>query len=369
MKILLLSDANSIHTLRWVESLKRNNFNILLFSIFEPNAKRIKKYKELNIKVISPNLKSKIKNLREPNIGKIKYILSIPLLKRAVRDFRPNVIHAHYASSYGLLAFLSRFKPFILSVWGSDIYDFPNRSRFNKFLTKIIIRSADTVCSTSIAMKKIINKEFLRKDVELISFGVDTNYFKPVKKKKNNFVGTIKSIEKHNGIGCLLDAAKIIINEYKKDINFMIVGDGSLKREMIQKVAELGLNKKVSFPGFIQHDEIVDYFNRLSIFIAVSEIESFGVSILEAASCEIPSITSNIGGLTEVNSHNKTGFIIGVNDPQALAKHIIKLYDNEEMRLKFGKSARKRVLNNFDWEKNVRQMIKIYNNIYSIYEA
>ena len=364
MKILLLSDANSIHTLRWVESLKRNNFNILLFSLFEPNAKRIKKYKELNIKVISPNLRSKIKNLREPNIGKIKYILSIPLLKKTIRNFQPNTIHAHYASSYGVLAFISRFKPFILSVWGSDIYDFPCRSRFNKFLIKMIIGSADIVCSTSIAMKEIIKKEFLRRDVELIPFGVDTNYFKPKEKKKNNFViGTIKSIEKHNGISCLIDAAEIIICDYKKDVNFMIVGDGSLKRKMIQKVVELGLNEKVSFPGFVQHDEIVDYFNKLSIFISVSERESFGVSVLEAASCEIPSITSNIGGLIEVNSHNKTGFTIGVNDPQALAKHILKLYEDEKLRLKFGKSARKRVLNNFDWEKNVRQMIKIYNNI------
>ena len=347
-----------------MESLNNNNFTILLFSFFAPNARRIKKYKELDIKVISPNLRSKIKNLREPNIGKIKYIFSISILQRTIRDFQPNVIHAHYASSYGVLAFISRFRPFILSVWGSDIYDFPFRSRLNKFLIKIIIRSANIVCSTSIAMKEIIKKEFLREDVELVPFGVDTNFFKPEKKEKKKFtVGTIKSIEKHNGISCLLDAAKIVIYEYKKDIDFMIVGDGYLKKEMIQKAAELGLYEKVSFPGFIQHNEIVDYFNKLSIFIAVSEQESFGVSVLEAASCEIPTITSNIGGLIEVNSHNKTGFIINVNDPRALAKYILKLYEDEKMRLKFGNSARKRVLNKFNWEKNVNQMIKIYNKI------
>tara|TARA_Y100001935_G_scaffold137463_1_gene113761 strand:- start:6733 stop:7827 length:1095 start_codon:yes stop_codon:yes gene_type:complete len=364
LKILLLSDANSIHTLRWAESLKKNSLDIILFSLFAPNVKSAAKYKELEIKVISPNLRSKIKNLREPSIGKIKYILSLPLLVKTIRDFHPNIIHAHYASSYGVLAFISRFRPFILSVWGSDIYDFPSRSRLNKFLLKIIIKSANVVCSTSIAMKEIIKKEFSRNDIELVPFGVDTNFFKPDQKEKKNFlVGTIKSIEKHNGISCLLDAAKIIICDMKEEIDFMIVGDGSLKEEMIQKVDELGLNEKISFKGFVQHDKIVDYFNRLSIFIAVSERESFGVSVIEAASCEIPSITSNIGGLIEVNLHNKTGFVVNVDDAKDLAKNILKLYKDEKMRLKFGNFARQRVLNEFNWEKNLQQMINIYKSL------
>ena len=125
MKIILLSDANSIHTLRWIESLTLNNFEIRLFSFFKPERGINKKYKKLNVKVISPDLRSNIKNLREPNISKIKYLQAITLLKKTIKIFGPNIIHAHYASSYGVLGFLSRFKPFVLSVWGSDIYYFP----------------------------------------------------------------------------------------------------------------------------------------------------------------------------------------------------------------------------------------------------
>ena len=52
----------------------------------------------------------------------------MPPFKKTIKDFKPNILHAHYASSYGILGYLIKFKPFILSVWGSDIYHFPNKN-------------------------------------------------------------------------------------------------------------------------------------------------------------------------------------------------------------------------------------------------
>ena len=96
------------------------------------------------------------------------------------------------------------------------------------------------------------------------------------------------------------------------------------------------------------------------MFIAVSTRESFGVSVLEAAACEIPAITSNIGGLVEVNKNNETGFVINADDPSQLAESIIKFYEDEELRFNFGKSARKRVIEKFNWKDNINQMLNIY---------
>ena len=362
MRIILLSDANSIHTLRWIESLISKNFEIRLFSFFKPNGDLIKKYKKLNVKVISPNLRSNIKNLRNPNLSKIKYLLAIPLLKKTIKIFDPNIVHAHYASSYGLLGILSRFKPFILSVWGSDIYYFPYKNKLNKWLLKLVIKNSDKVCSTSFAMKKIIEEEYNRVDVKIISFGVDTKLFKPKLNNENFIVGTIKSIEDHNGIDCLIDAAKIVIEDYRKDINFHIIGDGSLRKDMEKKAKNLKLENKIKFVGFVKHENVIKYYNELSIFIAVSKRESFGVSILEAASCGIPSITSNVGGLVEVNIDNETGLLINPDDPSVLASSIVKLYNDIDLRLKLGNNARKRVEKKFSWEKNVNKMIKLYKS-------
>ena len=102
---------------------------------------------------------------------------------------------------------------------------------------------------------------------------------------------------------------------------------------------------------------------RLSIFIAVSTRESFGVSVLEAAACGIPAITSNVGGLPEVNKHDETGIVILPERPNELAEKIIYLYKNNQWRLKLGNNARRRVVSDFNWDKSVSQMLKIYDKL------
>ncbi len=364
MKIILLSDANSIHSLRWVKALKDNNINLLLFSFFKPNKKIKYIYDDLGVEILSPDLKSKINKINQPNISKIKYIYSITHLMRAIRVFKPDLINSHYASSYGLLGALSMFKPFVLSVWGSDIYDFPYISNVNRHLMRFILKRPDFLCSTSIAMKNIIQKEYMRNDVEVIPFGIDIDRFKPSKLRKKNFiVGIIKSIEEHNGIDCLLDAAKIINFEHKKNIEFLIIGKGSLEKEMKNKTKNLGLEKKVKFLGFIDHSNILEYHQKLSVLVVPSIRESFGVSVLESAACGIPSITSNVGGLTEVNLNDETGLVIEPNDPIGIANAILKLHDNEKLRNKMGENARKRVVKKFNWIENSNKMINIYKKI------
>lgn len=363
MKILILSDANSIHTLKWVESIRDHHINLMLFSLFKPKKDYLEKYIKLNVDVKTPDLKSKIRNIRNPNLSKLNYLIGIRQLKKIIDNFQPNILHAHYASSYGVLAFISKYKPFILSVWGSDILDFPNRNFFNKWLLKKVINSATAICSTSQVMKRIISDNYNRLDIEIIPFGVDINLFCPQKNHSKRFtVGTIKSIEKHNGIDCLLDAASIIVNKYdKKDIHFLIVGEGSVLDQMKQKATRLHLNDFIEFTSGVSPQEIVEYHQKLSVFIAVSTRESFGVAVLEAAACGVPAITSDIGGLPEVNEHNKTGNVIKPNDPKALAKSIIKFYNNPVYRKKFGQNARNRVVTKFDWENSVEKMINIYN--------
>ena len=365
MKLLVLSDANSIHTQKWVLSLSERRVNLRLFSLFKPNDQIAKIYENLGVQVDYTNVKQKIKNIRNPNLSKIYYVTALPQIKKIINDFSPEIIHAHYASSYGILAFLTFFHPTILSVWGSDIYDFPRKNIFNKLILKKVINSTDVICSTSKAMKKIINSDFLRKDCQLIPFGVDTTKFTPSTTNEGKFtIGTIKSIESYNGIDCMIDAANILIHERNlTNIEFLIVGEGSLLSAMKEKCKKLNLEKNIKFTGYIPHNEIVKYFNKLSVFIAVSTRESFGVSILEAASCRIPAITSNIGGLPEVNAHNHTGFVIPTNNPKILSDKIMKFYNEKTLLLKMGNNARKRVLKFFDWQNSVDQMIEVYKKI------
>ncbi len=363
MKLLLLSDANSVHTFKWVNSLSRCDIQILLFSFFKPNVDMVKKYQRINVGVISPDINLKTKNFRQPSFHKLRYLKSLKLLKRTIKTFLPDIVHAHYISSYGFLGYLSGFKPLILSAWGSDIFLFPTKSYLHKKLLRYIIKKSDAVCSSSKVMSDQMKKIFNREKIFVIPFGIDIKVFKPTKKDPNIFtVGTIKSIEDHNGIDCLIDAAKIIIEDFKKDIHFEITGDGTLSDKMKKKIIDYNLQNRIKLSGFVDHDKIISKYNRLSIFVAVSLRESFGVSILEAAACSVPSITSNIGGLVEVNLDNKTGLVINPNDPHELANSIIYLFENEKIRKDMGKFGRERVISDFNWDDNVSQMINLYKN-------
>ena len=100
---------------------------------------------------------------------------------------------------------------------GKRYLSFSNKKHTKQFFVKKVIKSADLVCSTSIAMKDLIHKNYFREDIEIVPFGIDTNVFKPIQNTKKPFtVGTVKSIEDHNGIDCLIDAAEIVIKDLKK---------------------------------------------------------------------------------------------------------------------------------------------------------
>ena len=232
---------------------------------------------------------------------------------------------------------------------------------------KKIIEFGEVICSTSNGMKKILKNDFQRDDVQVIPFGVDTNIFcKSPHRDKDFIVGTIKSIESHNGIDCMIDAAQIIVNEYGiSKIKFLIIGDGLLLDDMKKKTKKLNLENYVSFKGWVPSQKVVEYLNELSVFVAVSTRESFGVSVLEASACEVPCITSDVGGLPEVNKNNYSGYLIPAQNPKLLAEKILIFYKDRELALKMGQKGRKRVLKNFSLQSSVKKMVKVYEDILS----
>ena len=93
----------------------------------------------------------------EPNPGvtfsqKILYFRFLPKLKLILKRFKPDILHAHYASSYGLIGALSNYRPFIVSVWGSDIYSFPKEGLLKRKILQFVLKKSDVICSTSYAM-------------------------------------------------------------------------------------------------------------------------------------------------------------------------------------------------------------------------
>ena len=364
MKVLLLADPNSTHTIKWALSLAHRNINIYIFSLSKLNVNSYQDIKNIEIKSVNQTVK-----YEEGALSKIKYLKIVPLLKKYISEIHPEIVHAHYASSYGLLGALSKFHPFILSVWGSDVFDFPNNSFIHKAILKYNLRKANKILSTSEIMAKE-TQLYTKKSIEITPFGINTDQFTYQQANDSLFdkddivIGTIKSLEPVYGIEYLIKTFKIVSdNNINLPLKLLIVGSGSLEKKLKGLVKSLNIEKQTIFTGKIPHSEVTKYLNMLSIFVALSKKESFGVSVIEASACEKPVVVSNVGGLPEVVDNNNTGFVVTPKSEKEAAKMIERLVLDQKLRIKMGKAGRERVKKLYNWDNNVKQMITIYNKI------
>jgi L-malate glycosyltransferase len=367
MKILILANPANSHTIKWINSLSEKGIEIYLFGLnkFDKNLYN----KNVNIEIF--NISRFIRDSQDGSFSKVIYLASLIKIKNLIKKIKPDILHAHYVSSYGLLGTLTGFHPYIISVWGTDIYYVPERNMIHKKLIEFSLCKADKILSTSHVMA-MQTKKYIDKEIDIIPFGVDTNKFRPMQieslfNREDIVVGTIKGLEKKYGVEYLIKAFKLVSDKYMSvRLKLLIVGGGSEEKYLKKLAKELNLENRIVFTGFITPDEIPKYHNMLDIYVALSISESFGVSVLEASACEKPVIVSNAEGFVEVVKDNETGFIVEKRNIQQAADALDKLINNKKLRERIGKAARQNVLRLFNWNENVTQMINVYKQYVSI---
>ncbi len=360
MKVVFISGANSIHTVKWVNALSNRGIEVVLISLKDHEN-------------VESNINKNIKIIYLPIKGTKGYYLNSFFINRIIKREKPDLINVHYASGYGTLGRFIKFENKLLNVWGSDVYDFPNQSSLKK---KILIKNLlayKEIASTSHCMARE-TEQYLnnKREIYITPFGVDTNLFKNLnfEKDKNKIViGIVKTLLPKYGIEYLIKAVKeledILEKEIFNKIEVHIYGKGNSEEELKQLTIDLNLEEKIKFLGFIKNTDVPKAINKMDIFVVPSILnsESFGVAAVEAMACEIPVIVSDADGLKEVVVNNETGFIVPKKDFKTIAEKLKKLILDEELRAEFGKNGRKRVLELYNWNDNVDKMIEIYKKL------
>lgn len=364
MRVLLLAHASSAHTIKWVRSLSARGIEIVLFSL-TPVDRSI--YKDSS----SVRIYTGIERVKKSHSlqSKIKYFRAFPQLLGVIRETKPDILHAHYATSYGLLGALSGFQPFVLSVWGSDVFDFPKISPLHTAILKYNLSRACRILSTSRVMAEETSK-YIKKEIEVTPFGVDLQRFQP--RESNEIltdgiiqIGTVKALEETYGIEYLIRAFKVVVDRNPGvPIRLLIIGGGSLELPLKKLTHELRISDLVVFQGRVSFDEVPKFHTAITIAVYLSLMESFGVSVLEAQACGNPVVVSNVGGLPEIVEDGITGFVVQTKDVEAAAEAIERLVIDSGLRKRMGDAARKHVENKYDWEKNVEQMVNIYKTVF-----
>ena len=352
LRLCWLADAASRHTRRWAAYLSGRGHQVEVISL------RPREIPGVRVHVLSG----------WRGLGKAGYPLHAPRVRALLRRSRPDLVHAHHVTSYGLLGALSGFHPLLVHTWGRDVLEFPQRSLLYRGLVTFNLRRADAITATSHAMADAA-RSALRQPVPtaVVPFGVDLARFdlglRQQRRAAEGFVvGVVKSLEPVYGLDDLLRAVALARRQQPK-LRALIVGQGS-QRERLERLArELGIAGAVEFTGPVPSEEIARLLARMDLFVLPSHTEGFGVSAVEAAAMGLPVVASDVGGLPEVVIDGETGFLTPPRSPEALAERIVQLAGDAELRARLGRAGRARVAECFDWAKNAGRMEAFYYEV------
>jgi len=230
-------------------------------------------------------------------------------------------------------------KPLILNAHGSDVLVNTKIGKLIQKLVTPIIKKANLVVVPSEYFKDIIYHKFsINKEKIFVSpsGGINTQFFKPQNITKDIFtIGYVSRIDKGKGWDTLLDAVSLL-KEKGLVFRVLIIGGGSEEKLLSEKIIDLKLENIVQYVGVKPHNDLVNYFNQMNIFAFTTRRleESLGLVGLEAMSCGVPVVGSNIGGLPGYIDHEVNGMLFEPSSHHELSKYIeyFMHLDSEELR-------------------------------------
>jgi N-acetyl-alpha-D-glucosaminyl L-malate synthase BshA len=283
-----------------------------------------------------------------------------------------DVLHVHYAIPHASAALLAkeilaeedRDIPVITTLHGTDITLVGREATFEPVVSWSINHS-DAVTAVSESLRNDTLQHFhIRRDIDVVPNFIDFTRFN--KQPKEHFKKAISP----NGERVLVHTSNFrkvkrvedviaVFNLVNKQIpsKLLMIGDGP-ERSHIEKISrELDCHERITFLG--KQEAVEEILSVCDLFILPSETESFGLAALEAMACEVPVISSNAGGIPEVNIHGETGYLSNVGDVEDMAANALKILVDDEVLKNFKKRALQRS-KDFDLDRVMDDYVRIY---------
>jgi glycosyltransferase involved in cell wall biosynthesis len=361
--ILYFANCNNYHTIKWCSYFSSVGYDVHVASLEKPLAGN-----SGTIDRVSVHWLSNDSERLGSDIQKLSYFRTISQAKALIKEVNPDIVHAHYASSYGTICSFACKRPYYLSVWGSDVYEFPQKSFLHKAILKRSLDKATWIMSTSRAMAVETHK-YTSKEIAITPFGVDMSLFNPDKAVPHEgfVVGTVKGLESKYGIETLLHACSLV-HRNRPDINLKvrIAGAGTQEKYLRDTASSLGMDGYCKWLGFITQENAACEWASFDVALVPSESESFGVSAVEAQASGTALVISDIPGLMEACDDGKTAIVVRRGDDEALANAVEQLADDPERRTELSCLGRAYVTQAYEYTSCFRRIQDIYDSNESV---
>ena len=292
-----------------------------------------------------------------------------------VRFEKLDILHVHYAIPHASAAFMAKqiletygiFIPFVTTLHGTDITLVGKDPTYKPVVT-FSINKSDGVTTVSNDLKKDTNNHFdITNEIRVIPNFIDFSRFSL--KPKDHFKKAIapnnerilihtSNFRKVKRTADVIKMFKLILNKIPSKL--LMVGDGPDRANNEQLCRDLGICDHVRFLG--KQDAVEEILSVADLFLMPSETESFGLAALEAMACKVPVITSNAGGLPELNVDGFCGYMSNVGDVEDMASKAITILEDDEVLNRFKENAFKRA-QDFDLKKILPLYVGYYNDV------
>ncbi len=344
MRLLILSNVRVIHTLRWVEYFRGRGHELRLASVEPPVGMPPEEFRRLAGLTAGPACG--------------RYLSALPALRKLVREFRPELVNAHYLPGYGLLAALDpRARPLAVSAWGSDLLLNPWRSPLHAARTRLVLGRAALVTCDGRVLREILQERFGVEPGRILDvpLGIDPGRFHPAENLPSGppRIVSTRRLEPLYDLRTLLHAAAALRGQ-GKNFALELVGTGGERPRLEALARELGLAGRVRFHGELEPERLAEVLRQGTVYVSTARSDSTSVSLLEALASGVFPVVTGIPGNREWIAEGVNGLTFPPGDWRALADALSRALAEPSLRIEAARHNQGLVRERALWSANMR---------------
>jgi N-acetyl-alpha-D-glucosaminyl L-malate synthase BshA len=307
----------------------------------------------------------KVELLSYPLFERVPCCYSLALvskLSEVTKSCNLDIIHAHYAVPNATSAYLAKkicndSVKVVTTLHGTDSYLVGSHPSY-KEVTEFSMQNSDALTAVSEYLKERTMADFnITRKIEMIPNFVDPQKFKRLKRcREEKMVCHSSNFRPIKRIPDVIEVFRIISQEI--DCKLFLTGDGPERPKAQELARNLGISENIKFLGNVKN--VQEIIGKSDLFLLPSEDESFGLAALEAMSCEVPVVATNVGGLKELISHDVDGYLAEVGDAEMLAQYSLKILTDSNLQERLGRNALRKVLEKYTPNKIVPRYEHLY---------
>ncbi len=366
MRILFFTHGGSSHDSRFLTKFVQKGYKVC-YVYLSPQGKKYE-VEKTESHCLGCDF-SQIESIMEGAINGIK--LYHPF-KRILRSFNPDILHAGWVQTAGLMAAATGYHPFLLMPWGSDILVSPQKSFIQRKIAQYVTKRADMIaCDAEEVKKRIIEiADYPEDKIVTFPWGIDLKIFHPSRENRlrvrqklgwsdKKILVMTRTFLPVYGIEYFLRAIPEIVEKFPQT-KVLVSGSGPLEGFLHGIVKELKISDEVLFLGQIPNADLVQYLNAADIYVSSSLSDGTSLSLLEAMACALPVVVSDVPAILEWIQDGVNGLVVPRKNTTQLVEKISYLLQDEGLAHKMGKKNFEIAQERANWDKNFKRLEEMY---------